>query len=431
MAMQLCPRCGSGARDTATECMVCGAALTGDGAPSAEAPAPATPAAPVPAPPQPAYAPPAPVSAAPDGLEDFVIPGMEPGPSAAAAPANPASEPSYLRAEPGPAPATPSPSTYAAPPPPPVAGPQPLAAQPQSSQPPPPPSGIPGLSLPPPTQPNYMTGAPPAGGAGGGEVRVSLTGEVMEVPQQSARGTGPGGYGPPPGAGPGPKRPGGPMPAGPPRARGAGIAYEEPKKKGSPVALILVLILLIGGGAGGWYWYNNRTNPKDQALAVYTAFFKDQDWKKLYPLVALSEADKKKYPDADTFEKEGASKITSNPLVKAGMDNLKSSLSDIAVGEPAVTGNKAEVPTSAKVAALGTTITMKGTAHMIKEGGVWKLDTTGDDSQNAQAVQDLLGKPEGGLPGMMDQIGGQGGAPGGAASSGGSGGGRGRRGRGR
>lgn len=247
---------------------------------------------------------------------------------------------------------------------------------------------------------------------GGGEVRVSLTGEVMEVPQPTPRAAGPGPagsrVGPGPAPGPAPRRPAGP---GAPRVRG-GMEYDETQKKGNPAGIVfLVLLLLIGGGFGGWWWYNNRTNPKDQALAFYTAFFKDQDWKKVYSLAALSEEDKKKYPDAEAFAKDGASKIASNPMAQAGLAQLKNMLSDISVGDATITGNKADVPTSAKLSVGGNDITLKGTAHMIKDGGAWKFDTTGNDQQNAQAFADLIGKPEG-MAGMMGGMGGMGGGRG-------------------
>lgn len=246
-----------------------------------------------------------------------------------------------------------------------------------------------------------MVGSAAAGSMGGGDVRVSLTGEVLEVAQPTQRGTGPGGYGPPPGAqqGPGPRRPNSPTPSGASRARGAGLAYEQEPKKTNPVGIILLVLLIAGGGVGGWWWYNNRTNPKDQAIAIYNAFFKEQDYKKFYALAAFNDTDKKKYPDADTFTKDGISKISSNPAAKAGLDKLKDMLSDITVGEPTITGGKADVPTSTKLTIAGQNISMKGTAHMIKEGGIWKLDLTGPDQQNAMAIQDMIGKPAAGSMG--------------------------------
>ena len=311
MAMIQCPRCGSGAPDSATECKICGSPL---GAAADAAPA-------------------------------------QPAPTAAAATSVP---------------------------------------------------NLPGV-------PGTPDGGYLSGTGGGGEVRVSLTGEVMEIPKPTPRGAGPGGFGPPPGATPAGGKAG---PAGPPRPRGAGLAYDEAPKKSSPVGPIIAVILLLGGGIGGWWYYNNRTNPKDQAVLAYTAFIKDQDYKKLYTVVALSEEEKKKYTDAETFEKEFTTVLSTNQMAKAGMEMLKNSISDISSGEPAYSGGKADVPTSAKLSFNGNTVTMKGTAHMIKEGGIWKLDwTAGGEAAGQKSITDLMGKPDGAPVPSGDSAGG-GGMPG-------------------
>src|SRR5579862_6861346 len=147
MPMQQCPRCGSGVPEGKTECNICFAPL----GQAAQAPS-APPSVPEPVP---------------------GIPGL------------PLSQP-------------------------PAAAPRPLAASPPAAAEPVP--GIPGLPLnPPAAAPNYLTpGTQPSagGGMGSGEVRVSLTGEVLEIPAPTPRGTGPGGYGPPAGT-----RPGGPLAA--------------------------------------------------------------------------------------------------------------------------------------------------------------------------------------------------------------------------
>jgi hypothetical protein len=79
------------------------------------------------------------------------------------------------------------------------------------------------------------------------------------------------------------------------------------------------------------------------------------------------------------------------------MDDLLNNLSEIEVGEPSISGDKAEVPTSAKFAINGTTVPFKGMAHMIKDGDVWKWDLTfSDDTKVAteQALLALIGKPQ-------------------------------------
>lgn len=252
--------------------------------------------------------------------------------------------------------------------------------------------GIPGLDRRPPAENPYAV----AGTGGETEVRVSLTGELVESQP------------PPPKYAPGPGAaaafPGAPGPAvyGPEtRARGTHFRpaprEEAPAKSGSrsTAGVFLLILLLLGGGLGGWWWYNNRTNPKDQALAFYTTMFKDQDWNKLYYLVAFSEEDKKKYPDAETFAKEGAKTLNSNQVARFAMETLKNGLSDIAVGDPTIDGNKATVPTSAKLTVAGRSVTLRGSAAMIKEGGVWKFDATSTSGPRfAQNLLNALGRPD-------------------------------------
>lgn len=343
MAMKQCSRCGSGATDTATECAVCGNVFEGAAAPAAPAAPPASPPA-----------------APPSYLQS-------------ASTAAPAASP---LAAPAPPPGAPSPLT--APPPAPVA-----AAKVEQVP------GIPGLQH----QPQGL-------GGGSGEVRLSLTGEVMEVPAPTQRGAGPGGYGPPAGARPG----GGGRPSGPPpSARGAarpGPMREEVETKGGAAGIVfLVLLIAALGSVGGWYWYNNRTNPKDQALAAYKALLKDQDWKTSYGLVAFSNAEKTKYPTADAWAKHQEELMNSMPGAKAALEQLKAGVSEMTVGEPVMTEKGADVPTSAKLSIMGQSLTFKGTAHMIKEGGIWKLDGTGAEGNGAKVGQDLLGKPD--LPAGM------------------------------
>ncbi len=330
MAIQLCPRCGSGAPEGAPECKICGSPM-GSGSAAATA--------------------------------------------AAAAAATPA----------------------------PVAG-------------------LAGIAATPETQPNYLSGGGGMGGGGGGgmgggggggmdgggggDVRVSLTGEVMEVPKPSVRGTGPGGYGPPPGAGPAGGKGGKAGPAGAPRPRGAGLAYEEEKKKSSPVGMILLVILVLAGAAGGYWWYNNRTNPKDQALLVYKSLVK-RDWKNAVDVMAFNGS-----VDKDAFVKgadDGYNR--SAAMMPPGAQEALDSM-EITVGEPALSGGKADVPTIGKLTLAGRSITLKGVAHMTKQGGAWKLDltTTKPDDQTGvqKALAEMIGRPDtidaggpigGGMPG--------------------------------
>jgi hypothetical protein len=264
---------------------------------------------------------------------------------------------------------------------------------------------LPGLPTPVQEQatPNYLnpgSAAAPAsgGGMGGGDVRVSLTGEVMEVAPPSPRGSGPGGYGPPPTAGP--PRPGG-APAGPPTRQRYGAAREIPEETNNSAKIIRIvcLVLLLAGGAfGGWYWYNNRTNPKEQAVTFYQATFKDHDWKKSFAVCAFDAEDKKKFPDADAYAKYNEEQMQ-KPLIKAVFDQI-GQISDFKADEPTITGNTATVPTSSKISIAGRDIALKGSVKMIKEGGQWKVDFTGNDNEDNMVLYGIFGKPEGGVGGM-------------------------------
>lgn len=282
--------------------------------------------------------------------------------------------------------------------------------------------GIPGLDNRPPVdqQPAY-----PSVGAGGGsgDFRVSLTGEMIEVAVPTPRNMPSSPSARPPGGGPPPvpvgvRPPMGsppPRPSGPPSrgsssrtisARPAADEYAGRKSGASALVIGLVVLLLAGGGAGGWWWYNNRTNPKDQAVKVLTAL-KSQDWKALYPLIAFSASDKAKFPDAETFAKDANEKLGGNPQAKVGLDQVFSTLSDISAGEPTYNGDKAEVPTSSKINVGGMSVSLKGTAHLIKEGGIWKLNSTNGGVQDAMTIIDLVGKPDlGSMGGGLGNMGG-------------------------
>jgi len=166
---------------------------------------------------------------------------------------------------------------------------------------------------------------------------------------------------------------------------------------GAIIAIVLVILLFVGGGIGGWYWLMHRTNPKDQAVAFYSALIK-QDAKAMYPLIELSDETKKAAPNADSFAEQTTAGVQqysqANPIVAQGLEMLKS-ISDIQAGEPVIDGDKAEVPVSSKMSIMGQQITMKGTAHMVNRMGIWKIDARTNSLTDMEKVgKDLLGKPD-------------------------------------
>ena len=272
---------------------------------------------------------------------------------------------------------------------------------------------LPGLGSAPapaaPVTPSYLAPGTTisSGGGFGGEVKVSLTGEVVEIPPPTQRGAGPGGYGPKPGA---PGAPGGPTarPGGPPappqRASRAGMPVQReqaPKSAAGPIfAVLFGLMILVGGGFGAYTWYNNRTNPKDQAQLVYKAIVK-QDWKASYELIAWPDSAQKDANSESTFvtTAEAGSEMQKKILPPGLLDAM--SAMEVTAGEPTVNGDKADVPTIGKMSFGGKDVTLKGVAHMKRQSGIWKLDMTqlksASDAQGIQkSILDMMGKRDSG-----------------------------------
>ena len=361
--MQQCPKCGSGVPDGRTTCHICFAELGAD----AQASGPA-------------------------GL-NFATPQ-----SAAVTP-----QPTT-----GAGPLTGEPAAIPVPPPPTRAGgipglqnpPQPPAAQ---SLP-----GLPGIYAPQEdvsaAQPNYLRGdasaMAPQSGMAGGEVRVSLTGEVIQAPPVTPQL--PRSVGQPPS---GPGRATGPsMPARRPAPVRAAARDERPAEKsgGSAVWLAVLLVLVLaGGGFGGWYWYNNRTNPKDQAVKALTAF-KNMDWAALHSLIAFSEADKAKYPTPAAFADAQNQQMDKAGPLKDLIKTALGGMSDISAGEPTFDGDKAKVPVSLKLNVMGQSFPVNQTLTMVKEGGIWKIDASSSGSGAGVSIAGIIGSfMQGtGMPGM-------------------------------
>ena len=140
-----------------------------------------------------------------------------------------------------------------------------------------------------------------------------------------------------------------------------------------------------------------KSDPKAQALKLYLAI-QAQDWKTMYFLTLFSPNVRKEMPDdADAFARGVRTGINSEKDGQKNIDDLLNNLSEITVSDAVVTGDKADVPTSAKFTLNGKTVIFKGTAHMIKDGVEWKWNLTfSDDTKTAteQALLALIGKPQ-------------------------------------
>jgi hypothetical protein len=144
---------------------------------------------------------------------------------------------------------------------------------------------------------------------------------------------------------------------------------------------------------------DRTATPEAQALKLYKAV-RDQDYKAMFYLMAFTVKGKATLSNADQFAldvKKGYESGFKTKEEQAVTDRIFHSIAEIMIGEPVITGDKAEIPTSAKITANGETKFFKGRAHLIKDEGVWKLDLTIDEDAEkamAQRVQELFGQPE-------------------------------------
>lgn len=143
---------------------------------------------------------------------------------------------------------------------------------------------------------------------------------------------------------------------------------------------------------------NRAATPEAQALKIYHSL-RDQDYKAMYYLLAATEKGKANFGTVDQFASDvqkGYDDSFKTPEEKAESDNLLKSISDILIGEAVITGNKAVVPTSARITINNQVYTFKGQAFLIQDEGVWKLDLTFDENSEkamGQRTAELLGKP--------------------------------------
>ncbi|MGH9819291.1 MAG: hypothetical protein ACRD43_03905 [Pyrinomonadaceae bacterium] len=168
----------------------------------------------------------------------------------------------------------------------------------------------------------------------------------------------------------------------------------------SKVCGVLLLLVLVGGGAHAQTHSSASSpavdEPKAQALKLYQIIQK-QDWEGLFYLIQCSPKIQNDLKDlsAPAFAEEVRRGIKESNGEET-VNNLFSGMTDIAVGEVSIDGNKADVTTSSKAVLNGKTFAFNGVAHMIKVGSVWKWDLTFSDDLSAatsQQTQALLGTP--------------------------------------
>lgn len=228
---------------------------------------------------------------------------------------------------------------------------------------------------------NYLSGSQQqTTGPTGGEMRVSLTGEVFEAPPSLSRPTGPAAY-PGTAAGPG-GRPGGSYspprgPARPAGRRSVAEAEEAPAKGNSLAAVFVLLIVLIGaGGAGGWWYWSNYVAPKN-AVVNFMEAFKNKNWSGLYKSI--------EFP-AESQAAMNESQFSMAMNMVGSMITLKEySIEGVTPGDGYTTVKvKQTVELSGALAQLARQFGQGGSGpqtrtedlKVIKKDGAWKIDGT-------------------------------------------------------
>lgn len=139
--------------------------------------------------------------------------------------------------------------------------------------------------------------------------------------------------------------------------------------------------------------------PASQALRIYKALGA-QDFESLFHLMAFTEQQRAGLTTAKQFAldmRTGYEGGFKTPEEKARADAILKSITGIMVGEAVISGVHAAVPTSARITIDGQSRTFKGSANLILDKGVWKLDLTFDED-GAKAMEkrssELIGQPE-------------------------------------
>ena len=165
------------------------------------------------------------------------------------------------------------------------------------------------------------------------------------------------------------------------------------------VFAVLLLMLAVGGAQAQMHSAgdDSTSEAKAQALKLYQIIQK-QDWEGMFYLLEFSpkvQSDMKG-TSAAVFAAD-ARKGVKDSNGQEALDSLFSGMTDIAVGDVTINGNKADVATSSKALLSGKMFALNGVAHMIKVGSVWKWDLTFSDDLGAateQQTQALLGNPK-------------------------------------
>ncbi len=160
-------------------------------------------------------------------------------------------------------------------------------------------------------------------------------------------------------------------------------------KRGSNVGVIVVVLLLIVGGAGAYMFMQNRSNPKENAEKWMRAMIK-HDYTTMYELSAWKGNDiPKSAADLKTkmqteLDVPGLGKTTP----EKALDLINLTL--VSVGEPKTAEGKTTVPMKLKISILGQEQSQDMDLPLKMDSGKWKVEST------ANGIGDTMQKSLGG-----------------------------------
>lgn len=116
-----------------------------------------------------------------------------------------------------------------------------------------------------------------------------------------------------------------------------------------------------------------------------------QNWHQFYYLCVFERGEEKSARAASEFDGELRKYVSSNSH-SIEISRVFSAMTEIQIGAPSISGNSATVPTSWECHIDGETIALSGSAHLIKENGLWGLDElSGEGHEEGWAMAELIG----------------------------------------
>lgn len=138
-----------------------------------------------------------------------------------------------------------------------------------------------------------------------------------------------------------------------------------------------------------------KAEVKAAALKVFETLHR-QDWEGLYTQAAFSQQETERLPDQpEAFAREVKRGIGGGKNQEL-VDRMLGGMSDLAVGDPEIHGDYAQMSTSCAFTRDGRKHAFKGSIHLIRRKRAWKWDLTfSDDLEEAmsKALAELIGQP--------------------------------------